>query len=220
MRVGVPPRASLAAALPRRRPCARPPMAMRWSVGTRRRLAGSTDEPMHTCSSSSSSTEARDACAHVIGVRRRMHKNRKRAGCSRVVRVRASRRRTHKLVSADSPLKAFSGIAVIRLLLRYLRARDEAPRQSSEAPCDVSQAAWRGVDARERAGHNRACESACRLEPRSLLRCRVAVRARARRWRCDGAWGHDDGSPDRPTSRCIHAAAAAAARRRAMHARM
>ena len=85
----------------RERACA----PMRWSVGTRRRLAGSTDEPMHTCSSSS--TEARDACAHVIGVRRRMHKNRKRAGCSRVVRVRASRRRTHKLVSADSPAKAF-----------------------------------------------------------------------------------------------------------------
>ena len=88
---------------------------------------------------------------------------------------------------------------MIWLLQRNLRARDEAPRQSSEAPCDVSQAAWRGVDARERAGHNRACESACRLEPRSLLRCRVALRARARRWRCDGAWGHDDGSPDRPT---------------------
>ena len=141
---------------------------------TRRRLAGSTDEPMHTCSSSSSSTEARDACAHVIGVRRRMHKNRKRAGCSRVVRVRASRRRTHKVVSADSPSNAFSGIAVNWLAERYLRARDEAPRQSSEAPCDVSQAAWRGVDARERAGHNRACESACRLEPRSLARCCAA----------------------------------------------
>ena len=36
----------------------------------------------------------------------------------------------------------------------------------------MSQAAWRGVDARERAGHNRACESACRLEPRSLLQRR------------------------------------------------
>ena len=175
MRVGVPPRASLAAALPRRRPCARPPMAMRWSVGTRRRLAGSTDEPMHTCSSSSSSTEARDACAHVIGVRRRMHKNRKRAGCSRVVRVRASRRRTHKVVSADSPLKAFSGIAVKLLPLSHLRARDEAPRQSSEAPCDVSQAAWRGVDARERAGHNRACVNASRRAASSLARCCAAA---------------------------------------------
>ena len=153
-----------------------------------------------------------------LGMRRRMHA-RKRVTCERVVlRVRPARRRTHNCVNADSPSKAFSGIAVIWFLERTLRARDEAPRQSSEAPCDVSQAAWRGVDARERAGHNRACESACRLEPRSLLRCRVAVRARARRSRCDGAWGHDDGSPDRPTGRCIHAAAAA--RRRAMHARM
>mgnify|MGYP004400631513 CR=1 FL=1 len=86
--------------------------------------------------------------------------------------VRAARRHTHNAVSVVSASKAFSGIAVIRLPERSLRARDEATRQSSEAPCDVSQAAWRGVDARERAGHNRACESACRLEPRSLLQRR------------------------------------------------
>ena len=198
MRVGVPPRASLAAALPRRRPCARPPIAMRWSVGTRRRLAGSTDGPMHTCSSSSSSTEARDACAHVIGVRRRMHKNRKRAGCSRVVRVRASRRRTHKVVSADSPLKAFSGIAVIWFSERPLRARDEAPRQSSEAPCQRRRR--RSVDGRERAG----AVHASRRAASSLARCCcVALRARARRCRCDGAWGRDARRIERRADPCI-----------------
>ena len=149
------------------------------ALGARRSPDRPTSRSMHTAA------RRRAVCAYVIGVRRRMHV-RKRAGCcyqcARVSRVRAARRRTHNSLSTESLSKAFSEIAVIRLLPRCLRARDEAPRQSSEAPCDVSQAAWRGVDARERAGHNRACESACRLEPRSLLRCRVASRARARRF--------------------------------------
>ena len=69
------------------------------------------------------------------GMRRRMHA-RKRITCERVVlRARAARRRTHKYVNADSPSKASSGIAVIALLWRVLRARDEARRvNSSEAP--------------------------------------------------------------------------------------
>ena len=51
-----------------------------------------------------------------LGMRRRMHK-RKRVTCERVVlRARTARRRTHKVFSADSPSKAFSGIAVIWLL--------------------------------------------------------------------------------------------------------
>ncbi len=58
-----------------------------------------------------------DACA-----REKMRRMRARHGVD-------SRRRTHKDRSADSPSKASSGIAVIWLLLRSLRARDEATRQ-------------------------------------------------------------------------------------------
>ena len=58
--------------------------------------------------------------------------------------VHARRRRTHKRVNADSPSKVFASIAVIWLLLSSLRARDEATRQSWEAPIYVvdGRVAW------------------------------------------------------------------------------
>ena len=99
---------------------------------------------------------------------------------ARVVRVRAARRRTHKdPFSAVSASKAPAGIAVSWLTPRFLRARDEAAtRQSSEAPCACRRR--RGVDARERAGRNRACDSACRAASSLARCCSVASRARAR----------------------------------------
>ena len=122
------------------------------------------------------------------------------AGCERVARARAARRRTHKNVSADSPSKASSGIAVISLLRRYLRARDEATRQLVGLKKPRRGAARRGrARASERAGHHK---QPCMRQPcirvgvvppraslaRSLANALLRCCMRAREWCAPPDW--------------------------------
>ena len=181
---------------------------MHMQTHTHARMYARTHTHMHEDTHMEACTQAhaRNACAHVIGVA---------AGCmragaphARVLRVIAARRYTHRPASADNASKAPAGIAVIWLPSRNLRARDVATRHRRRRVSVRGGGAWTGVS--EPAG----IVHASRRAASSLVRCcSVALRARARQCRCDGARGHDARRIDRRADTYMQQQRVACARR-------